>query len=212
MVYFPRIRRSYSFQLSDSRSDSRYRFGSSGAEQLINDMVRSVGEGQSLFRFRERVRALRTQRCNAALSYLIEIAPVQQSRLFAIWLRGRCGGYIGTGVLERYAFDDDERIRRAVAKALQNMSGWSILSKMARNDPSPRVRRLASPPLRQSFNDRLNRFSGDLSPIKISSSPASFYLSPDVRLRHPVLAKSAEAIRRILSHIKLLVNPDTAGH
>jgi hypothetical protein len=76
---------------------------------------------------------------------------------------------------------------------------------MAEDDPSERVRRLASPRVRGSFSSRLHTYSGTLTPIPPSMRPRYLVLSPFFELHRPIRRKSHELIRAMLERIQRLV-------
>ena len=186
---------------------TKYRVSADGvaAVKLLNAIVEASASGHSLFRFRPQLRTLRNSNCRALLCHVATITRDQKIRLIAIWLRSNCPGTIGIEAIARFSDAKEERIRVAVAKALQRMSGWSVLREM-QHDPSPRVRFLAAPQISRPFNDRLDRFSHSVEPITSGSKQSrELYVSPDCELQNPITLRTRNMIRRVLERIRALV-------
>lgn len=202
--------RSHVFRLAGRR----YRVKASG-EQIIElaiEMLKHIEAKQPLMPLRSKIRTLRVKHCTAILAHLVEATTDHRLRLIAIWLRGQCGGHIGTQVLARFAGDKDERTRAAVAKALQRLNDWTVLRVMSTDDTSERVRRLASPRVYRAFGTRLHDYAQCVTPIPVFRHERFLYLSPLLELQKHSRIKSAELIRRILERIRHLVsggNPRT---
>ena len=185
-----------------------YFVGQSGvnAIELAVELLHRRMTFQSLLPLRSEIRNVELESCKAALSHLIEMTSNKDLKLIAIWLRGRCGGYVGTQTVARFAQSEDERMRYVVAKALQNMACWNTLASMAKYDPSDRVRRVAAARPLRKFRDRLNSFAKNLELLPHSSKPKGLVWSSSIDLRNPIRSKSVELIRKLLERIRNLVH------
>lgn len=184
-----------------------HRVGPSGVKalRLAVEILTFTEANRSLLPLRTKIRAVRMTNCKAALTHLVEATPDPRLRRIAIWLRGQCGGYIGTEVLAQFAGDDDHRIRAAVAKSLQRMSAWTLLRDISCGDSSERVRRLASPRVSRDFSTRLHQYTERVLPIPIPPHNRFLYLSPLLNLYNPIRIKSTELIRMFLERIREMV-------
>jgi hypothetical protein len=190
---------------------ARYRIQPAGvfAIKLAVKILRLSEEHRPLFSLKGEIRAVRQSLCRAALTHLISKTSDEKLRLIAIWLRGQCGGYLGIDVLAKFSKSESEVVRLKVARALHQMSGWSVLQQMASKDSSPRVRRLASPREPRRFHARLSefvdRFSsypdrvGGLHPMR------ELYIARDFEIAPPKELKSGDFIRAVLERIRLIV-------
>jgi len=186
----------------------RFRIGAAGvrAIALAQAMLALAEANHSLHSLRGEIRHVRRTHCRAALTHLIEMTPqTPRLRLIAIWLRGQCGGYLGTELLAKLSTDEDEAIRAKVAGALQRMSGWSVLEGMARHDPSPRIRRIASQRMPCGFQSRLRRFTDHTPALPFKAAETPLYLSPRFEISRAAQPKSIEFIRHVLERIRALV-------
>lgn len=161
---------------------------------------------QSLLPMRSKIRDVEFDSCKAALSYLIEMTSNNNLRVIAIWLRGRCGGYVGTQTIAKFAQSEDERMRYLAAKAMQSMGVWSTLASMAKNDPSERVRRIAATRPPRKFRERLCDFSKNVESIPHPPKQPDLFWSSRIDVRNPMRTKSVEFIRRLLERIRNLVH------
>lgn len=196
-------RRSDTFKLHGKR----YRVGADGvaAVRLVNEALEAIDRGSGLWRFRTRIRGLRSRSCRAVLSYLASRTEDEQTRLVAIWLRGQLSQATGTEAIAAFATDSKERVRFAVAKAMHRMSGWSVLAELQR-DHSERVRRVAAPRIRRSFTDRLGSFSQSVDIVESNAAtPGELYVSPDCEIQDPVTLRSNIMIRSVLERIRELL-------
>ena len=184
-----------------------YRLNESGAKAIVLavELLHRRASLQSLLPLRSEIRSVELGNCKAALSYLIEMTSNHDLRVIAIWLRGRCGGYVGSQTIAKFAQSEEERIRFLAAKAMQSMGVWSTLATMARNDPSERVRRIAAPRPPRKFRDRLCNFSKNVEPIPHSPKQRELFWSTLIDLRNPVRKKSVDFIRRLLERIRNMV-------
>lgn len=186
----------------------RYQVGVAGVHAvcLALKIRERAKHHQSLIPLRDEIRTVRRSKCRATLAYLIEFALDSQLQLIAIWLRGLCGGYVGTSAIAKYADAPNERVRAAVAGALQRLSAWALLETMSTNDQADHVRRIAAQRRRRQFNARLRRFTGNVRTIPCDYSPRQLYESRavDVYSVHP--PKPVTWIRQILERIRRLVH------
>ncbi len=189
----------------------RFRVGNPGVKaiELAVELLDHRTRFQSLLRFRSAIRECETESCRAALSHLIEMTPSHDMRIIALWLRGRCGGYVGSQMIAKLAESEEERVRFLAAKAMQKMGVWATLADMAKNDPSERVRRIAAPRSTRKFRERLSSFSLNVESIPHTAKQRELFWSSEIDLRNPVRSKSLDFIRRVLLRIKNSVRSRT---
>lgn len=189
----------------------RYRINPAGVQaiKLAVTILWMTEHKRSLFSLRRDLRAMRKSRCRAALTHLIEVTTNDRLRLIAIWMRGQCGGYLGTEVLAKLSVVDAEAVRLKVARAMQRMSGWSVLERMSVCDPSLRVRRLASSREPSEFHSRLRDYvnkSTSLPVVAKDTAPGrELYVATDFEFAKRMAPKSVEYIREVLDRIRFLV-------
>jgi hypothetical protein len=188
----------------------RYRVGIAGclAQRLVIDLRHSIRVGHSCFFLRPQIRAVQRDESTSILTKMIESAPDMTTRLIAIWLRGRCGGSLGTDLLRAFATSPEVRLRIAAAKALRQMHGWAALKEFEA-DASMRVRNLAASRARRSFKDRVGDFLPHLSTIATRNRNRPTYVAPTVNLDARLPIRSLESIRRLLLRIRQLVRGET---
>ena len=123
-----------------------YLVGNSGikAVGLAVELLERRMNGQSLIPRLEEIRNLKSTDCKVVLCCLIANTLNSDLRIIAIWLRGLCGGYVGSQIIAKFAQKGDERTRRISTQAMKRMGVWSTLEFIAQNDSSDRVRRLAA--------------------------------------------------------------------
>ena len=189
---------------------TRYRIMPAGvcAIKLAVKILWLTEHKYSLFSLRSEIRAVRETLCKAALTHLIETTTNDQLLLIAIWLRGQCGGYLGTETLAKYSTADAEAVRLKVAGALHRMSGWGVLARMAACDPSPRVRRRASSRAPREFDLSLRQYAKKVAAIPFAERAHSLttpmYLATVNFLSMSKAPKPVEYIRAILERIRRL--------
>ena len=147
--------RDYCFRLRGRR----YRVGSSGIRTLklltkIHDSCATCRDLSWLFRLRNHIREVQALHSRSVLSLVVERTEDPTLRLLAIWLRGRCGGSLGTSSLAKFATHPDEQTRKEVARALKRMGDWVQLRELADDEPNARVRRMATPRPTRSYLQR----------------------------------------------------------
>ena len=181
-----------------------YRIGDHGVKaiELAVELLDRRTRFQSLLPLRFEIRACELDSCKAALSHLIEMAPNYNLKIIALWLRGRCGGYVGSQMIAKFAESHDEKTRYLAAKAMQSMGVWSTLSVMSKSDPSERVRRIAATRPPRKFRERLSSFSNNLESIPYATKQSGLYWSSLIDLSNPIRTKSLELIRRLLERIR----------
>ncbi|MGN6547081.1 MAG: HEAT repeat domain-containing protein, partial [Aureliella sp.] len=199
--------------------DPNYRFHLGGRECRVNpDGVEGLRVLAKMYRacssshritwalpWRHEVRRIESLNARGVLSLVIERTPSPRMRVLAIWLRGRCGGYIGTSVLANYIASPDFQTRKETARALRRMSGWALLAQMAASDSDARIRRLATPAPVKPYRDRLAQFSSNVQPVPTSPERRNFWKVPSLRVGEGKPPKSSAAIRRLLERIHRLV-------
>lgn len=123
--------------------DKRYRVGLAGKQtlKLLTEIYfanRHTSGPYWLIPFRKQIREIQRINSRGILSLTVERTPDPKLRLLAIWLRGRCGGTLGTSILADYVTHLDPQTRKEVARALKRMSAWVQLRQLADTDRSIR--------------------------------------------------------------------------
>ena len=183
-----------------------FRVGNSGVRtmQLMDELLQLAAREsstKSLFSSRALIRQVEYNESRCVLSYSITHARDANARLLAIFLRGRCGGSLGTSAVFQYAKDDDEWIRKLATRALKRMGAWAQLKEIAENDPSEKVRRIATANPPGLYSARLETFVRNVTPKPIEPSRATLYVAPGVEWDQGRKSKSASAIRMFLERI-----------
>ena len=207
LVGFP-VRRDLRFRLFGRR----YRVGASGVRALkllveAYDCFRHSSVSNRPFAARHLIKKIRRIDAKSTLCLVIGTTDNPTIRILAVWMRGHCGGTIGSQVLSQFCNDEDARLRREVARALKRMSAWDALGKMAQ-DCDPRVARMAISKTPKPFAIKFERFSNSVSSIDHQTSTGHLTLGTGVSLDHNQgkPPKSATAIRAILMRIKNLLS------
>ena len=183
------------------------RIGNPGVEavEFAVELLELRKKGHSLIPQIEKIRNLKSTDCKLGLCCLITNTPNSDLRIIAIWLRGLCGGYVGSQIIAKFAQQGDEITRRVSTKAMQRMAVWSELDLIAQNDSSDRVRRLAASRPARRFTDRLSRFTENVEAIPYSPKQKDLFWSSLIDLKGPIRTKSVEFIRQVLLRIHKLV-------
>jgi len=189
----------------------KYRLGTNGMrtlevlEKIVEARPRATYDPGWLMRFREQVRDIEWDGQRAALTYVVLVTRDPAVRRLAIWLRGRCGGTLGTRVISRFAFAPDMLLRKDATRALKRMHAWSTLREVAQFDSVPRIRRMArqSPP--KPYTSRLSSFLGNVTPRKQSCGDVRLKIAESVDFSSGRPPKSSWWIRIMLERIRSLV-------
>jgi hypothetical protein len=188
----------------------RYGVGDEGrhALKLIARMAQTSAQQSAkpscFLPYRTAVRELLKSPPRALLVYVAKETTDPAVRQIAVWLRGRCHGRLGMAAIARLWFDPDVSLRKEVARALKRMEAWGYLREIETSDPNPRVRRLASPPIRRAFANRLADFVASLHRRDVGH-PSPLFLSDECDPGGGRPAKPGWIIRRFLEHIRWLV-------
>ncbi len=158
-----------------------------------------------LLPLRPLIREIDSLRTRTFLSYVISTASDSGFLRIAIWLRGRCGGYVGSSIVAKLARDRDDGIRKQVAICLRRLSAWPALRQMASNDPSPRIRAIANQPAIPSHSRRQSRFLENVEALKTSSTEMPLRIASSVTFNEGRPARPDWLIRQILNRIHALV-------
>ncbi len=159
-------------------------------------------------RMRPQIRRIELLNARAVIVHVIEKTPDVRMRILAIWLRGRCGGYLGTATIASFAHAPEYQLQKECVRALQRLSGWAELREIASNAGHPRIRKLATQPAVKPLGERLSCMLKNVQPISTSeeSSPKSKLWLLSGHVLNYTAPKSVEAIRQILWRIKRLVS------
>lgn len=202
------------------QADSLYRFRLQGPQLLrvgpagvrtlrlladIYHSCRTRTDGKWPFQLRNHFRRIKSIGATHVLALVVDRTKDRTLRILAIWLRGRAGGTRGTSVVARFSVDPDTQTRKEVARALKRMAAWSQLRKMEADDPSPRVRQMASCRPAQSYEARLAKLTQDLSRLEVTPVEQKLVVSPELDLRNGRPPKSSSFMRMILDRIRRLV-------
>ena len=185
----------------------RFRIGNSGVRtmQLMDELLLLLtkkGSGKSLFSCRALIREVQYYESQSVLSFSISHANHLHARLLAIFLRGRCGGSLGTSTVFEYAkTNNDERTRKLATRALKRMGAWAQLQEIAETDPSEHVRCIATARPSDHYATRLNTFVRNVSPKAITHSQSTLYVAPGLEFDQGRKPKSASTIRAFLERI-----------
>jgi hypothetical protein len=200
-----RLRRTMYFKVSGKR------FRITGEEERVIALLRQLeineptrGRLGWLLPFRPLLREIQYINPRALLSYLLETTDDWRHRRYLIWLRGRCGGYIGTSIVGKFANDADASIRKETARSLKRLSGWVYMRQMASSDPIARIRMLAQSS-RKSHAARQARFLEKIDILKTSARPTPLLISPDVDVTQAKPTRQPWFIRQVLMRIHTLV-------
>jgi hypothetical protein len=157
-----------------------------------------------LLSWRAELRAIARSRSREALTLVVDRAPDVRLRRLAIWLRGRCGGTLGTAIVARSSASPDCRTRKEAAHCLRRMSAWSELRRMAESDPDPRIRRIATQQPPKTFSRRLAAVSQFARQHDIETGQRPLVESAELNLSGRP-ARRSWLIRLVLERIHQLV-------
>ena len=173
----------------------------------------SADDGTWPFRLRPLIRQVQALDATPVRCLVVERTTDPTLRIMAIWLRGRCGGSLGTSSLAKFATagespsrsPEDDRTRREVARALKRMGAWAPLREMAEHDPDPRIRRIATAQPARPYRQRLAEYTRRVSRVSAATGKQPLVVAPDLDLSQGRPPKSQSIIRAILEHIHRLV-------
>ena len=203
---FP-IQSSFAFMLLGRR----YCIGPQGMRtlkllQLIYDTRVRRFDNKWPFGIREYVKRIQRINSTRVLCLVAERTENPIMRILAIWLRGRCGGSLGTSTLARFTHHSDEQTRKEVARALKRMGAWAHLRGMAARDTSERIKRIATSEPVRPYRDRLGDFVGRMACVKVSGEETPLEVADNLDLGQGRPPKPTSLIRRILDRIHRLVS------
>ena len=191
-----------------------YRVNPDGAEALsilseIHTASLTAKDRYWALRLRQHIRRIEFLNCRALMIHVIEMTCDDRMRLMAIWLRGRCGGYIGTSSIAEFASSSCFEIQKESVRALRRMSGWADLRQIADSADNLRIRILAKQRTAKPLNGRIASLLANMRPIPEGSQKKELWLLPGLALEFTA-PKTIETIRRLLLRIKHLVsNPNS---
>lgn len=206
LVGFP-VDSMYSFRISGRP----YRVKQSGVAtlELLGKIFRGIPANPDwywLLRFRSEIQSVQRLDETAVLSRVVDRTTHRDVRILAIWLRGRCGGHIGTEILAKFATCADDTTRKEVVRALIRMNAWSRLSEIAEQEINARIRRLATIRAPAEFEKRLTNFARHVTRSSFERRTQGFYVSPGLDYTEYKPPKSVLLIRTILERIRSLVH------
>jgi hypothetical protein len=202
---FP-VKRGYQFRLHGQP----YVVGASSIRtlKLLADIYRACvtcDDGSWPFRLRPQIRQVQAIEATPVLCLVVERTDDPTLRILAIWLRGRCGGSLGTASLAEFATAADDRTRKEVARALKRLGAWAPLREMAEHDPDPRIRRIATARPARPYRQRLAEYTQRVSRVSAATGQQPLVVAPDLDLSQGRPPKSRSFIRAILERIHRLV-------
>lgn len=173
----------------------------------LRDSALEHGEvPQRLVQFRGDFRAIVYWRPITGLVECLKSERRELQRL-ALWLIGRCGKNRGASAVAVFRRHEDPLLRREAARALRRLGGWPALQTMALHDPDPRVRLLATCAPPPEFTARFSRFTQTVREVTPAlGHKARMPLFVRFSIGPGKAAKTREAIRRLLEHIRYLVH------
>lgn len=188
----------------------RCRVGPSGLRTLtllleIYESCATCEEVSWSVRIREQVRQVQALSAKSVLCHVIECTDNPTLRILAIWLRGRCGGSIGTTSLVKFVSHPDEVTRKEVARALKRMNAWTQLGKIADGDASARIRRIATVQPPRAYKDRVADFSKHIARLEVRPVRRPLILSPELQVGQGRPPKTPAYIRMLLNRIRCIV-------
>lgn len=176
--------------------------------QLMRELHQASFSAQRLdwlLAHRAAIREITSLKTRIFLSYRISATNDIRDLRFALWFRGRGGGYAGSAVVARLATHPNPSIRKEVARTLRRLSAWPALREMATHDPNPRIRALASQPPSRPFERRQEQFLEGMSIFKTSAAPTPLMISPKVDITQARPTRQPWFIRQVLMRIHALV-------
>lgn len=194
----------------------RYYVGSRGIRTLrllaeFHDSWSTCADRSWPFRLRNQIRKAPTISARSVLSLVVERTADPTLRVLAIWLRGRCGGSLGTASLAKFSTHPDDQTRKEVARALKRMGAWVQLRPMAECDPNPRIRRIATIQASRAYGLRLTDFSSHFPKREVRSVQRELVVAPELDLSQGRPPKPRWVIRGILERIHHLVGGHSRG-
>ena len=184
------------------------------ALEMLIEMARfepAPGDFGWMLEFREQIRQIERIDPRAALSLVIDLTPHQRIRCLAIWLRGRCGGKLGTLSVEPFLYSQDRTMRKEAVRCLKRLGAWSQLREIEAADPDPRIRRLARQSAPRSHHSRWVRFARNVDSRPARNPRRSLFVSPQVGRGGGCPPKQPSRMRQILKRIHLLVSKASRG-
>jgi hypothetical protein len=209
LVGFPR-NANHKFNINERT----WRVGAGGVRtlNLLAELyhARSTTDLYWLVKHRELVREIKRLSARPVLTLVIQQTSNAHLRKLAVWLRGLCGGTLGTKIIFDLRDDGDESMRRVVTRALRRMSAWWELRRIARWESSPAIQRMATAKEPTLFGDRLsaatrNFTRGAPSEDRSERSRMTLSISRFLDLAGGKPPKSPQVIREILLRIHRLI-------
>lgn len=203
---FPALRY-YAFRLSGRW----YRVDLSGVRTLkvlveIYQASRVCEDYGWLFHLRSQIRQAQALNAPHVLSLVVESTPDPVLRVLAIWLRGRCGGSLGTTNLTKFSRHPDVQTRKEVVRALKRMEAWAQLREISTHDQNARIRRLAGARPSRPYRDRLTDFASRIARLDTAPVKPRLFVSPACALGPGRPPKSSTTIRLILERIRSVLS------
>ncbi len=203
---------SYRFRI-DGR---RYRVNPDGAAalEILQRIYHARGAAQNYrwaLPLREDIRRLQHLNVRSVLVHVINQTSDERMRLIAIWLRGRCGGYLGAKAIARTARTANFLTQKECVRALKRMSGWSQLREIATYSMHERVRLLATQRPARALPTRLAEVTEHLRPTQTGPRTNPFWMQPGLNFKNTA-PRTATMIRAVLHRIQRLIQqPKSAG-
>lgn len=201
VIGFP-IRHNYRFRLNGRL----HRLNQDGTRvlDLLSEIYQASLSNRSpywLLGMRKQIRCIEQLNTRAVLTHVIEKTQESQMRVLAIWLRGRCGGYMGTAVIAQRARMADLTTQKECVRALKRLHGWVQLAQIARESEHARVRELAVLPPAPALAPRLPRLLQHFQTIELPTERQTQWVQPGLPLSLSP-PKRRERIQTILQRIR----------
>jgi len=187
-----------------------HRINSDGEEVLM--LLQQIYDGFVVsndiywaLRMRSEIRRIECLNVRSILVLVIEKTSDVRMRLLAIWLRGRCGGYLGTSTIASFAHSTEFETKKECVRALKRLSAWAELREIGCDATHPRIRHLATQRAAKPIGERLSCMLANVQTIPLASTKSQFWILSGLVLNYTA-PKSIDTIRHILARIKRLVS------
>lgn len=173
--------------------------------RILNEQYRAKRPGW-LLKYRTDFRGVIGGSQAPLLSYVVRHGATDEVKRLALWLRGRCGGPLGTDAVADLAVFSPPPMRKEAVRALRRMHAWEKLKIIERGEQNPRIRELASQRSSAPFESRLSSLSEKLAAVATSPLTRTMEVRAGVTIggcRHG--EKPLTRIRELLQRIRMLV-------
>ena len=159
-----------------------------------------------LIRHRTAIRDIVDARPIAFLLYLINQAELPETLRLAIWLRGLCGGNLGSKSIAAHGDSELRQLRRTIILTLHKLHGWAELRNLQQVETDPELRQLAEPKSLGAYPERQNKFVRNVAQRSVTTKTTPFFASQEYGDQTRSGPKPAEYVRVLLMKISKAVN------